>query len=122
MSHAKNLSQRYSILTLVTLLCLPSFALADVVTDWNEIAATLAVPARAPAPTSVLDLATVHVAMHDAIQAYEGRFESYAATVANPSGSKVAAAATAAHDVLVNHFPAQQVFLDTKLSNYLNGL
>src|SRR5215467_13226006 len=122
MSNSKTLYRYYSIFALAIFLCIPPFAVADVVTDWNLIAASLAVPARAPAPTSILDLATVHVAMHDAIQAYQGRFESYGATVANPSGSPVAAAATAAHDVLVAHFPAQQATLDAVLTSYLTGL
>jgi hypothetical protein len=121
MSHSCNLFQRYSILKLSILLCIAAFARADVVTDWNLIASNLAVPARAPAPTSILDLATVHIAMHDAIQAYQGRFESYGATVSSPAGSPIAAAAAAAHDVLVAHFPAQKANLDTVLTNYLTS-
>jgi hypothetical protein len=41
------------------------------------------------------------LAMHDAIQAFEHRFESYTEPIADASGSPVAAAAAAAHDVLV---------------------
>ena len=100
-------------------LAAPKVARADVVTDWNSIAMqTTAVPAR-PGPTSILDLAMVHVAMHDAIQAYDGRFEPYAVAIPNAAGSPVAAAATAAHDVLVARFPAQAGALDTLLNNYL---
>jgi hypothetical protein len=92
------------------------------VTDWNEIAtqtAFAAVPAR-PGPSAILDLAMVSVAMHDAIQAFEGRYESYAGDIPNASGSPVAAAATAAHDVLVVRFPAQAGTLDTLLQSYLS--
>jgi len=96
-------------------------ARADVVSDWNAIASGIAIPAR-PGPTSILDLAMVHAAMHDAIQAYDGRFEPYATSIPNASGSPVAAAASAAHDVLVARFPAQAANLDTLLTNYLNGL
>lgn len=96
-------------------------ARADVVSDWNAIAAQMAIPAR-PGPSSVLDLAIVHAAMHDAIQAYQGRFESYGAPIPNASGSPVAAAAGAAHDVLVVRFPSQAANLDTLLDNYLTGL
>jgi hypothetical protein len=64
----------------------------------------------------------VHAAMHDAIQAYDGRFEFYAGTIPNASGSAVAAAATAAHDVLVAQFPAQKATLDALLSSYLGSL
>ena len=95
-------------------------ATADVVTDWNEIATQTAVPAR-PGPSSVLDLAMVHIAMHDAIQAYQARFESYAGAIPNPSGSPIAAAASAAQAVLVAQFPAQSGPLGTVLNNYLSA-
>ena len=75
-------------------------------------------PPRGPA--SILDFATVHVAMHDAIQAFEKRFESYAAPITVASGSPIAAAAAAAHAVLVARFPLQAGSLDTQLHNYLN--
>jgi hypothetical protein len=77
---------------------------ADVVSDWNEIASQTAIPVR-PGPSAILDLAMVHAAMHDAIQAYQGRFKPYGASIPNASGSPVAAAARAAHDVLVARFP-----------------
>jgi hypothetical protein len=97
---------------------------ADVVVDWNAIAMqtfAAAVPPR-PGPTAILDLAMVHVAMHDAIEAFEGRFESYTAPIANASGSPVAAAAQAAHDVLAARFPAQAGSLDSVLASYLANL
>jgi hypothetical protein len=94
------------------------------VTDWNEIASQTAlvsaVPPR-PGPSAILDLAVVHAAMHDAIQAYEGRFESYAVSIPNASGSPVAAAASAAHAVLVARFPAQAGNLNTLLNTYLSS-
>ena len=97
---------------------------ADVVLDWNAIAIQTigaAVPPR-PGPSAILDVAVVHVAIHDAIQAFEGRFEPYVGSIPNASGSPIAAAATAAHDVLVARFPSQTGALDTLLSNYLNNL
>ena len=97
---------------------------ADVVLDWNAIAIQTigaAVPPR-PGPSAILDVAIVHVAMHDAIQAFEGRFEPYVGSIPNASGSPIAAAATAAHDVLVARFPSQTEALDTLLFNYLNNL
>jgi hypothetical protein len=106
-------------------LTLPPPAAADVVTDWN--ATTLAVIAAAGAgrlpPTPSLDLAMVHLAMHDAIQAYQRRFEPYAVAIAGAAGSPVAAAARAARDVLANQFPAQAA-IHTIYMAYLtaNGL
>ena len=100
-------------------------AAADVVTDWNAIAiqATVAAGAARPGPSLILDMAMVHGAMHDAIQAFEKRYEHYAIEISGASGSPIAAAATAAHDVLVARFPAQAggaTGLDAKLNDYLS--
>ncbi|HEU4523140.1 MAG TPA: vanadium-dependent haloperoxidase [Thermoanaerobaculia bacterium] len=81
-------------------------AAADVVTEWNAIALT-AVAAGHPGPAGILDLAMVQIAVHDAIQAYQGRFESYNAPILGASGSPLAAAATAARDVLLSRVPSQ---------------
>ena len=60
-------------------------AQADVVTDWNLITlvcvqgqtAPVAIPATRAGPTGNLDVALVHAAVHDAVQASQGRFEAY---------------------------------------------
>ena len=103
-------------------------ARADVVTYWNDVAAqalTLAVPAR-PGPSGLLHFAAVHVAMHDAIQAFQGRYETYTSAIAGASGSPIAAAATAARDVLISRLPgsAADEFVETKYQEFLaaNGL
>ena len=103
-------------------------ARADVITYWNDVVAqalTRAVPLR-PGPTGLLDFAAVHVAMHDAIQAYQGRYETYAGVIPNASGSPIAAAATAAHDVLISRLPgsAADDFVEAKYQEFLaaNGL
>ena len=66
----------------------------------------------------------VHVAMHDAIQAFDGRFEPYCGAIPNAVGSPIASAATAAHDVLVSLFPSQSGALHASYASYLanNGL
>jgi hypothetical protein len=101
-------------------------ARADVVTDWNSITQTVVGTGAStrPGPTGSLDFAMVHIAIHDAIQAYQQRFESYNAPILAASGSPVAAAATAARDVLVNRFPAQAGSIEATYQGYLvaNGL
>jgi hypothetical protein len=104
------------------LLCTAS-AQADPVTDWNAIAVT-ASNAR-PGPPGLMDLAVVHAAMHDAVQAIQRRFQPfhYAGTGA---GSPAAAAVAAAHRALVLIYPLQQGALDLqyeayKLSHGLSG-
>lgn len=96
---------------------------ADAVTDWNEITMA-AVAAGRPGPVGSLDTALVQIAVHDAVQALEQRFEPYHAEVRGAKGSTSAAVAAAAHDVLVGMYPAQAASLDATYHNYLanNGL
>jgi hypothetical protein len=101
---------------------------ADAVVDWNEITVA-AVTAGRPGPIGVVDIALVHVAVHDAVQAMEQRFEPYHAEIDIPKpdrmkGHPSAAVAAAAHDVLIGMYPAQAASLDTTYFNYLanNGL
>ena len=61
----------------------------------------------------------VHIAMHDAVQAIQQRFETYSPGITPTTGSVIAAAAKAARDVLVNRFPAQTATLDPAYSAYL---
>jgi hypothetical protein len=96
-------------------------ASADVVTDWNAMTVSYVNTAARPAPAWILDLAVVHIAMHDAIQAYQHRFETYAEPVAGATGSPVAAAATAARDVLVNRLPGQSAAIQAAYLAYLAG-
>ena len=104
----------------VALLLTAAPAWADAVTAWNEITLK-AVTVGRPGAAGFLDVALVHAAIHDAVQAFEGRFEPYYASIPGASGSPSAAVAAAAHDVLVGIYPAQKVSLDTDYQNYLNG-
>src|SRR5690349_16945619 len=92
-------------------------AAADAVVDWNEITMA-AVTAGRPGPVGTLDMALVHVAMHDAVQAIEKRYEPYHVEIKG-TGSRSAAVAAAAHDVLVGMYPAQAPTLDATYFNYL---
>lgn len=93
---------------------------ADAVTDWNVIAVqalATAAPAR-PILVAFLDVAIVQAAVHDAVQAIDRRFKPYTPSIPGATGSP-AAAARAAHDVLVNLFPSQAASLDTTYHDYL---
>jgi len=97
---------------------------ADPVLDWNAIAAQTILAPSTRGPAVTIDFAVVQAAMHDAIQAYDKRFEPYAIHVQNAEGSPAAAVAKVTHDVLVNRFPAQTATLDGIYNAYLadNGL
>jgi hypothetical protein len=80
-------------------------AAADVVADWNAFTIQFAGMAGRPQGAAVtLDIAMVHAAIHDAVQAYQHRFKTFTAPIPNAGGSPVAAVAKAAHDVLVSRF------------------
>jgi hypothetical protein len=93
-------------------------AAADAVTDWNEITLN-AVTLGRPGPPGTLDMALVHVAVHDAVQAIDRRFEPYHVEIKGAKGSRSAAVAAAAHDVLVGLYPAQASTLDATYFSYL---
>ena len=107
----------------VMALTFSALAQADAVTDWNAITMD-AVTAARPGPQGMLDVALVHVAVHDAVQAIEKRYEPYHFEMTGAKGSRSAAAAAAAHGVLVAIYPAQASTLDAAYFNYLaqNGL
>ncbi len=99
--------------TLVLILgCLaqPALIAANAVIDWNDIASQAiqtAVFGGRPVPVCALDLAMIQAAVYDAVQAIDGRFKPYHVKIPGASGSTAAAAAKAAHDVLVNRLPDQ---------------
>lgn len=98
--------------------------MADAVSDWNAIAVQAAVTAGRPPAAATLDIATVHAAIYDAVQAIEKDYQPYFVDIPGASGSPIGATAKAARDVLVNRFPAQAVAIDILYQNYLisNGI
>jgi len=103
-------------------------AAADVVTDWNALTIQFINAAgRPPGAAPSIDIAAVHVAIHDAVQAYQHRFRTYGPSIPNAAGSPIAAVAAAAHDVLVSRFQIPSVNaaliaqVDTAYTTYLAG-
>jgi hypothetical protein len=93
---------------------------ADAVTDWNAITVDAINTGRpGPGPIGVVDVALVQIAVHDAVQAIDRRFEPYLVEVAGARGRRSAAVAAAAHDMLVGMFPAQADTLDATYFTYL---
>jgi len=94
------------------------------VLDWNVNATTAIVTvAKQPPAAAILSYAMVQGAVYDAVNAIDGSHQPYlAAPAADGSESKSAAAATAAHDVLVGLFPAQTGTLDGQLGTSLAGI
>jgi hypothetical protein len=83
---------------------------ADPASEWNAITMmyvfgdpSAGLPAGRGGPPGLLDVALVHVAVHDAVQAIEGRFQPYhySDRAALGIGNPAAAVAAAAHRMLV---------------------
>ena len=88
----------------------------QVVPVWYAVART------APATPVQLSrvLAMVLVAMHDAVNSADPRYETYASDLTDRRAHPEAAAAAAAHRVLAGLFPAQQASWDAALTDSLS--
>jgi len=98
---------------------------ADVIADWNVIALTEAGAAARQGGAPAIDIATMHAAMYDAVQAIAKDYDPYRVTdVPNANGSPIAAAAKAARDVLMYRFPARAAQINMTYDTYLmnNGI
>ena len=91
---------------------------ADIVVEWNQI-----LQATVPSPQGVLTpryFAMTHIAMFDAINTIEREFHPYRVRLRHwAGGSPNAAAAQAAHDVLVVINPAAAATYDAALARQL---
>jgi len=105
---------------------------SDVIAHWDRIAAdTVTAPAAATdatpeerRPVYNLDLATVHVAMFDAVNAIDGSYERFAAqpTTTTAGASLDAAAAAAAYHVLKGLFPNRTGKYQAAYDSYVAAL
>jgi hypothetical protein len=104
------------------LLGVPQMVNADVVTDWNAIAINT-VSADRVVNRQSRDMAMVHAAMFDAMNAIRPHYTPAMVSIrARGYASREAAAAQAAHDVLLALFPAQQADLDAQLAASLEQI
>jgi hypothetical protein len=99
-------------------------ARANVVSDWDAIAATTIVTnAHQPPAASAIWFAYMHLAVYDAVDSFDQRYQPYIFTTVPPAGaSEDATAVAAAHRILVNYFPAQQASLDTQFSSSIGSI
>src|SRR3982751_6321136 len=93
---------------------------ADTVLEWNKVAVEATRVARLSPNAQTRALAMVHGAVFDAVNGIEGGYAPYLVTRHAPRwASEEAAAAVAAHDVLVSLMPAAQATLDATLTSSL---
>src|SRR5688572_14807888 len=97
---------------------------SDVVLHWNEVLLqSLTSNQHAPRVPLIRNMALVHVAMFDAVNAIDRSYDPYAADVkASRGASQEAAVAQAAHDTLVALYPSRQAVFDAALAEDLAGI
>jgi PAP2 superfamily len=96
-----------------TSLLIGTLAHADVVTDWNSAALDAIRAGRTAPPIASRSLAILHVSIYDAVNGIARAHEPYLVQSAvAASASSQAAASAAAHEALVNLFPAAAASFD----------
>ena len=108
----------------VVLLASAGLPAQNVVIDWNNIASTTIITnAKESSTASGVWFAYAQLAVYDAVNAIDHRYQPYLFTTDAPVGaSKDAAAVAAAHQVLVNYFPTQQASLDAQFASSLAAI
>jgi len=105
------------------LTALPARARANPIADWDVIAFEAVKASGKAGPVTACDVAMAHLAMHDALNAIDRRYEPYAYDAAAPRGaSPEAAVAAAAHGVLIVRIPNQKASLDAALASALAAI
>ncbi len=94
----------------------------DVVTDWNTAALDAIRAGKTPPPIASRSLAILHVSIYDAVNGITRTHEPYLVqSVASSSAPREAAASAAAHQALINLFPASAKMACKPASASANG-
>jgi PAP2 superfamily len=106
-----------------TVLFMGTLAHADVVTDWSSATLDAIRDGHTPPPIASRSLAIVHVSIYDAVNGIARTHKPYLVQSAVPASvSREAAASAAAHEVLINLFPAAASSFDTLHAVILAGI
>ena len=121
--HASKSWFRVAVPVLVLTAALAGTTRADPISDWNAKAEAIAVEKRLLPPPNARGMAILHVAMFEAVNAVDRKYAPYKLKLAADKNlSKEAAAAAAAHTVLLALHPDQQAGLDSTLKASLGAI
>ena len=116
----KAISLRFS--TLIAALAIgltPLASASNPVIDWNQIALSTALTT----PGTQIYLTYVNLAMYDAVNAIDRRYQQYGPEFHGPrDASKEAAAISAAYQTLLNYFPGQAAALQAQYDAAIAGI
>ena len=89
---------------------------SDPVLRWNSILLDSIRAQKTPPPYAARNMAIVHIAIYDAVNAIDGGYDGYLTQRNGPqNGSEAAAAAQAAHDTLAALYPTRKAIFDAAL-------
>ena len=112
------------ITTLVTtalLLCSPPLAHADTVRDWNALAIAATASQNPFAQARIM--AITQLAVFEAVNTIDPRYEPYLGTIVAPAGASIdAAVIAAAYKVLINYVPGSAGILDPAKASALAAI
>jgi hypothetical protein len=107
----------------IAVILLTTPARSDVIVDWNAKADAIGIEKQLSNVPNARAQAMLHVAMFEAVNAIDKRYTPYKfALVADRGTSPEAAAASAAHEVLLALYPDQKPDLDATLAGSLSGI
>src|SRR3954470_18486526 len=96
---------------------------SDPVLQWNSILLDTIRAQKTPPPYAARNMAMVHIAIFDAVNAIDGGYQGYATNRNGPKGaSEAAATAQAAHDTLVALYPTRKSIFDAALTTSLKAV
>jgi hypothetical protein len=109
-------------LSLAVAVSLGLSARADVITDWNTLILNAIRTNRTSPPVASRQMAILHTAMYDAVNGIKPRFEPYRVRgkVLPAAASPEAAAAAAAHRVMLALYPQHTAIYDNALQSTLS--
>ncbi len=107
---------RIALLLSFVVLSLATSVKADKVTDWNAIGAQAVLTGGTAGAVGTVDMAYMHIAIYDAVNAIEGGYTVFAVSPSHvpPGASAEAATVEAAYRILRHLFPAQAGYLDAQ--------
>ena len=120
---------RTALMTAALIMAAAAPASADTVAEWMAFTNKIAMPYQSSAgaprtPDQERAATRAALAMFEALNALDRRYESYLKfpAAADRSASPEAAAATAVHRVLLQHFPAQKATLDERYAEAMAAI
>ncbi len=116
-----SITLRHILLGLFALLIFAGTANADIITDWNEAAVAAGYRAKLTLVPQTRNIAMVHVAMFETVNAITPRYKPYKLNLQAPAEiSPEVAAVTAARAILTHVYPDQANIFSARFDDFIS--